>query len=206
MTRTLKSLVLVVVALAAFAAVGAATASAEEFHSETENTTLTGTQVENHKMTFAAGTLKCKASFEGLVESKTSESFELTPTYSECTLAGVAAVFDRNGCTLKFTTFGFFFDIKCPAGKKFEITAPGCTIDIPSQGPISTWSFVPIGSPPLVALKILIALSKIKYSQTGKACPGNLGAEEKTFENGTYNGEFTMIGENSGKQVGIWIE
>jgi hypothetical protein len=88
MTRKLKALGLALVAVFAMSALAASAASAQEFHSSTEKTTLSGTQIGNHSFTVGSGfgAITCKvAKFKGTQSTKTAASQEMTPEYKECT-------------------------------------------------------------------------------------------------------------------------
>jgi hypothetical protein len=99
MIRTLKATGL---ALIAVLALGAASASAAEFHSSTASGTIDASQVGNNVFTTAGGTVECEGvNFSGTYSAATTKSQTVTPTYSECRAFGFAtAHVEVTGCTM----------------------------------------------------------------------------------------------------------
>ena len=218
MTRRMKRVgAIVVVAALGSAVFAVAGAAALEFHSETEPTKLTGeaTNVHVFDFTSAGGALKCKqAKFEGTVAPKTTTEFKLSPTYSECTYAGVMATIKMNGCEYNFTTKKgtgehYVVHIVCPEGMKVEMGIPAlsCTLKFGAQTPEQGYGYTPSGSGAARDFVLDITLKNIKYERIG-------GALCQAVGNGTdldYTGSATVRGYKDekgleGPQIGIWLE
>jgi hypothetical protein len=107
MIRNLKVLGLALVAMMAMTAVAASSASAVEFHSDSANTVITGTQTGNHVFDAAGSTITCKkASFTGTQEGATAAAVKVEATYGECTFFGVSTTVLMNNCRYEFKANG----------------------------------------------------------------------------------------------------
>jgi hypothetical protein len=153
MTRNFKALGLALVAVFAFAAVAASSASAEvtdHFTTAHTPTVITGAQVGNSTdnlfsiKSFNEPVTCSTATFGGTVTGTSATEVTVHPTYSGCTTAnlGTAAV-DTEGCNyiLKSTTDAFTntsgaaegskatVSLECETGKSIKITLSlGCTV------------------------------------------------------------------------------
>lgn len=211
----LKALAVALTAVLAIGAFGAATASAEKFffNAEAEETTLAGTQEEAHTFTTTAGTLQCKgASFSGSMVETELTTVELTPSYSECTMAGGTsgtATFALNGCTYRLNngtiegekhegTVG----IVCPAEKQIVVQvklfgATVCTIDVPAQSGLGTVTYSTVGENTEAEITVnLNVKEKLSYSHTGMCGNGSSST-------GSATGKFLVKGEGEEQQEGV---
>lgn len=160
MSLKLKALGLGLIAALALSAVavmnaGATTTGHFTSDSTTNNTTtLIGSESTSdfkHKIEFAAAGLPGKpiyctnATFHGSVTSLTTQSIEITPTYSNCATTnsnnepgGPAVTVDFKKCKYVFTsrtTGDATAGLSCPAGEKVTITDPnsGCVLKFGTQ-------------------------------------------------------------------------
>jgi hypothetical protein len=218
MNRKLKALGLALVAVFALAAMSAATASAEEFHSETAHTTYTGAQVAEDIFTVNAGTVKCKkAEYAGTQSVATSKEATVSPTYKECTAFGfVNTTIDVNGCGYIFTRTPVNGDessihIECPAGNSIVVTAFNCEVTVPAQTLSGGVTYTNEGAGTTRSIIVDVNLTGITYIQHSKSFPGcktegTTGAGATSlFHDGTYSGSATITGANTASEhVGIW--
>jgi len=197
MTRNLKALGLALVAVFAMSALVAGVASAAEFHSEVETTTIKASQSNTHLFKTTAGEVTClSATFEGKQTTKTASSITVTPTYKECHInffgSKVSATVNMNGCDYTLYAAGTA-DITCPT-KEAEVVAAGCTIKVAGQTGLSSVSYSNIAK----HIDINASLGGIKYSHSGFTCGTGSGTA------GTYNG--TTTAEGNGGAAKIWFE
>jgi hypothetical protein len=144
MTRKFKALGIAVFAVLAMSAIVSSAASAASFTAASYPVTYAGNQAPTEPHVFKADTFEttCKnAEFKGTA-NEASSTATLTPTYSECTAAGLEATIDMNGCSYVFhittttaTDWDSTVDVSCPAGKDITITAGfgACVIHVPAQ-------------------------------------------------------------------------
>jgi len=236
MIRNLKVLGLALMAVLALGAVAASAASAK-FDSEAASTTVSGQQETEfeHKFKVEAGETECKtAKFHsmsaqtntGPVSGKavaggfTSETLTIEPTYSGCKndLLGDMTV-KMNDCDYRFTAGEGIeagtrvkgeVKIVCHAGGKIEVFKTSgvnpCKITVGEQEVKGiTYHNKETGANRDVTVEA--GVSGLAYTQDGIFCPGNGGKAEKAFANGTYNGNVTVKGENTGTSTpaGIWV-
>ncbi|HEY8809571.1 MAG TPA: hypothetical protein VIM28_06080 [Solirubrobacterales bacterium] len=211
--RYLGILGLSVAAIIAVSAVATSSALAiPQFHTEMEDTTLTGSQgqVMANILTFDLGEMKCKvAKFDGTQQQEISTTLTLKPTYEECKLAGENAKVTPNGCGYLFhlgentETFAAKMDLECPDAKKIEVDLAECTITIPPQNGLNSAKFTNEGAEATRAIIADLNIAGFHYVEDGAGCahPG------ETTTNGTYTGEITVKGENAAEEhKGIWVE
>jgi hypothetical protein len=142
------------------------------------------------KIVTGSGTFECSnVSFSGGISSASTQ-FDLTPSYSGCSLAifgsSLSATANANGCTYRYTVtssspYTGTVSLVCAEGKSLEVTAAGCVLKIPAQtlGTVTyTNSIGQTGRSVITSA----SGSKLSYSSTGFTC-GNL-----TGSNGTYSG------------------
>lgn len=176
-------------AVCAMFAVGAPTASAAEFHAASFPATLSGVQTTSHVFTFDLGTVTCNSvTFKGTASAKTSSTLTLAPTYGGCTAFGfINTPVHPNECVYTYQAFGTM-ELKCPAGKYIDITAPLCTVKIsPFHREIGT-GFAADGTHTVT--KITSNTSGVPYDECGT---------KKT--NGKYTGKADV-----GGSVAFWYE
>jgi hypothetical protein len=213
MIRNLRTLGLALFSALALSAAGASAASAvPQFHSEIEDTFLTGGQtgIVANVLTTDLGEMKCKVvRFKGTQGPTTTTTMTLTPIYEECKVSGENALVTLNGCKYTFhleeqeEPIEARMGIECPMGEQIEIDTPECTITIPPQIPLEEVTFTNEGEETTRAVVADLNVSGIHYEEDGMGCAG----EEETTENGTYTGLITVKGENEAEEhVGIWVE
>jgi hypothetical protein len=212
MARNLRTLLLALIATVAMAATATSAASANPlFHSEAEDTILTGSQgqIVANVLTFDLGELKCKdVKLTGTMEAVTTTTLTLTPKYEQCKLGAENATVTGNGCGYLFhlaaatEVFEASMDIECPAGEKLVIHTPLCTITVPPQSGLKKVTFTNEGETTTRSLIADLNLGGIHYVEHGEAC----ASETETTTNGTNTGQITVTGENSEKaHIGIWV-
>lgn len=203
----LAALALVLVASCAHAA----GASAAEFHAESGETKLSGTQIGESTFTVNAGTVSCKsASYTGFVAPATTSQVTIAPTYSECKLEPIGtATVTMNGCAYVFYASGTG-DIECPEGKKIEVVAKlfgvtKCTVTVGAQSGLSSVTYTNMGSGTTRTIQGDVSISGGSYVQDAGS---GLGAcKHETPSNATVNCQVNIQGSNnSNEQKGIWKE
>jgi hypothetical protein len=207
--KRLNVAILAIAAALAMSAVASTAASAGTFKAESYPATITGEQTTSVVFTGVVGKWSCKKlTMQGSLTSASS-ALNLTPVYSECAWAGVAATTFMEGCTYEFTAgetvegsenkIQATMDIKCPAGKEVKLVLNGgtCTIWIPEQTGLGSATFenTPASTPDDVDLTL--NLSGIKYRvETGfLGCPSGTNG---TYTNGTIAGGVTLKADNGG--------
>lgn len=213
MARNLKTLGLTLLAAFAMSAVTASAASANPlFHSEAEDTTLTGSQgqIVATVLTTDLGELKCKTvKFTGTQEAVTTSTMTLRPKYEQCQLGGENATVTENECGFLFhlaaaeAGFEANMDIECPAGNKLVIHVPECTTTIPPQAGLKKVTFTNEGETTTRSIIADLNIEKIHYVEHGAGC----ASETETTTNGTLTGQVTVTGEDSEQNhIGIWVQ
>ena len=233
MIRNLKVLGLALAAVFAFSAMSASAASAEKlFHSESEKTILTGTEVEEVVFDAGGGTIKCPESvYDATTSAKTVTEITVEPTYKteKCKAFGLETHVLMNGCDYVFTlepgttetTGGSTHTsgpvhIKCPEGKKIELTVTKllggsrCTVDVPAQTPTKpTVDYKNEGKEKTRDVLITSTIEGVTYEVTGG---GGICGVEGHHNDGKLTGSATtkcyedLAGPKEGNQVGCWVE
>jgi hypothetical protein len=109
MTRNLKALGLVLVAVFAVSAMtaSAAVAVTDHFTSDVESTILTGAQKEKLKWTVAGQSIECEeANFKATIKGKLVEEIEnIVPSFkvAGCAYGTLTSTVELNGCTYTFS-------------------------------------------------------------------------------------------------------
>ena len=225
MIRNLKVLILAAMALAVFGATSASSASAagEKYHCAETSCILTlspdGEKKESHhvfvvKKGASSGAVTCN----GL--TATSTSTEATPTvlevtgltYATCNLAGTEAKVTTTGCHYTFTASYVGANgqvhVFCSAGKKIEIIAGGCTVEVPGGQTLSGITYTNINSKKEVTVSTNV---KNISGTAGAGCAGLLGFTG-AFTEGEYTTGNTIVKgfkDESGKegaQANVWWE
>lgn len=216
--RDLKILGMVIAALLVTSAFAGA-AQAAEFHSASENTTISGTNkvttgvkegktvtttIINHFKTSVFDVTCETVNFSVSQEAKTSTSIAVTPTYSNChviVLFTFAAEVKFNGCNFNFNANGTA-KLECAkAGETVEIISAGCSIKIPAQTVESAATYTNTsheGSKKRLLVKS--TAKNIAYSQSGSSCATKEAADAE------YTGEGEVGGTVGGVAVDIWYE
>lgn len=206
---------------AAACAFGAIPASADVITAESTPLTLTGAQEGTDVIKVDGGEIKCSTvKYTGSLLFSPSSTLALTPTFSGCSFAGLAASVQMNGCTYLVhvgatfaTTASGTLDIVCPAGKEMTVTAPTvgttkCAVHIPAQTGLESVSVGNVGSGTTrevtVSFSIGAGLTRIKYSQTaGTAETGNCPTADGTTS-GTQEARLLLTAENGSAHKGIF--
>ncbi len=205
--------VMAVAALALTAVAASAAQAAPEFHVESAPATITGEQIGTQVFTTTAGKVECStATFKGSTAVTATTSQLLAPTYSGCRAFGfLSANVATNGCEYNFhltaggvSPFPATVDIVCPAGKEITVTTSfsSCVIHVPAQTGLGGITITNTGTKTTRDLDVKLAITGIKYSQTG-SCTGG----EVTDTNGTLTGEATVkadVGTTSTQQ-GLFV-
>ena len=208
MTRNLKALGLALVAALALTAVAVSSASAAEFHSESEHTSITGTQENEIRNTFTvnAGTIHCgTATFSGTSSASTTSELTIAPNYQGCkittvTLETLEAVVDMNGCHYLFTPSGQVH-LSCPSAP-IRVTAPLCTVTVHPQT-VESVDYTNVGAGATRSTTVTSTATNLAYTQSS-FCPGGGGG---AFNNGTYSGSVgTTCVETLNFHTGCWRE
>lgn len=207
--RTLKMAGLAVVAVLALA-FAANAAVAAEFHSESENTTLTGTTEAKSVFDAAGSTIECPhATFEGTSTAKTTSTLTMTANYNPivegvkktCTFFGFSGVeVAMNGCAYIFHASNTV-DVECPTGAAITFEAGSCKVKIGAQTGKSKVTYTNLGTGTTQEVTVAPAVEKIKYTSEG------LCLKNGTFEDGNYtSGPTKVTGEVTGTttHTGIW--
>jgi hypothetical protein len=193
MIRKIKALGLGLLAVLAISALGVSTASATFplFHSEAEDTVLTGTQgqVMANVLTTDLGELKCQSvKYLGTQPGFTASTLTLKPKFETCQIEGVNSVVTENDCAFLF---------------HLVIHTPECTIVVPQQAGRQTVTFTNEGEGATRGLIADLSVGGIHYEEHGAAC----ATETETTEDGHYTGEITITGEDEEQEhIGIWVE
>jgi hypothetical protein len=217
MFRNLKFLGLALIAALAMSAVAVNTASADLLYGETTPATLTGSQEGTDVLWVHGGFVNCATvKYTGTTTAFGMSQITVTPSFSGCTFAGLAAKISMNECDylLRFyiaaeDTTGAI-DIQCPFGKEITITAPSlgtpkCIVHIPPQNGLGvdfTGTNIGTGTTREVTLHIQ---RFVRYSQTaGTAETGNCSTADNT-SGGWYEGKARFTGENAAGHVGLFL-
>jgi hypothetical protein len=155
MTRSLKSLGLLVGAMLVLCGLMAQAASAHvpaRFTSEQNTTTITGETDPGtvSKFVVTGQTVECGIErYHGHVVGTSVETVTVTPTYTECTAFGFlnakvtgfghypASEGAGPYCDYRLRADGFA-DIECPVGKDITVEASTCTVHVPAQTELGT--------------------------------------------------------------------
>jgi hypothetical protein len=200
MLRNLKRGAVLCAALCALGVATASSAFAAEFTFGAAPAAITGSQTAQNiftvKNTAGSGIqVKCSvATFEGTSSTTSGTDLTITPTYSGCTLGGLAATVKMNGCKYTFTGAGSAaltanVDIVgCTASKTITVTKGNCTIAVGEQSGLTHVVFTSEGSASEMDVLATATVSNISSTQTGSECP----APGATQSDGTYSGTVTV--------------
>lgn len=208
MIRNLKVLGLALTAVFALSAVLASAASAE-FTSESPQTELTATALEEQVFTGAGAEVTCtEVSVHGTI-GEVQKEVTVEPTYGgHCTVNGFPAKVDTNECHYLFTTIEEVgVHILCPEGKQIEVTAEilgsfrKC-LDIHAQTPTEPVVHYRNKTNPITEkmdVEIESTVHGITYERTG-LCQGEVNEANDAH----YIGRVTVTGDDSeGNPVGV---
>jgi hypothetical protein len=220
---------LALVGILAISAMGASTARAGEFETQSgAAATVTGKQitgpvtgktVSEHEFTTKIGTVKCEfATFHGVAAAQSSE-LTLTPTYTGCFLGGtIETHLVMNGCDYNTaagnTVAGspdeieVWTEIKCAKGEKIHgIVTNGkdCSFTIAPQGFGGTTAKNNTGVSPMdvVVTTDAVGITYTVDTPSPSQCPNSVAAG--TYTDGTYKGVTTLQGEAVGGGAGVGL-
>jgi hypothetical protein len=213
MNRNFKALGIAILAATAIGvlSVSVAQASFPLFHSEAEDTVLTGSQgqVVANILTTDLGELKCKhVTFGGTQGVFTTFTMTLKPKYEECKIGEANAVVTVNECAFVFhlgestEPIEAQMDIECVDGNQIVVHTEECSITIPPQAGLKKVTFTNEGEETTRSVVADLNLEEIHYVEHGAGC----ASQTETTENGTYTGRITVTGEDSEQvHIGLWV-
>jgi hypothetical protein len=187
MIRNLKILTAAAMAMTAFAALGASSVQAAEFHCTVEPCQVTmkadGTGKTAHHVIFLSG----EGNFSTTCNSVTGEATLSAKTSSEltigniqgnvCSFLGARSTLTSNGCHYLLNAAGTL-TIVCPPGKVIENTGSSCSYDIPPQGPLPGVKFHNAGSQVTAEIN-----AQLTVTASGAGCPGTYPQGQFTTAN-----------------------
>jgi hypothetical protein len=187
MSRT-KLFLLILTSAFALAGPAAPVAHAEaEFRSATYPATISIEQTSTAQLVTKAGTVKCKVAKASGTLSASSPELTVTPSFGECTLAGVAATPETKGTLV----------LKGGGGLQFKSTiafkAKECTVTVTEQ----TLSKGLTYGETEPGFTIAAALTGVAYTTTA-GCSGGAGSSSS----GEYSGSATASGNAGQIKVG----
>ncbi len=204
MTRNLKALGLTILATFAIDAGAASIASAAQFHSEGNETELSGKLGKPFSFSMSTGTVKCSTgSFTGKMSATTTTTIAVIPTYSGCTGAvGTIAKVSTNGCEYVFHTEGEgtgSISVVCPKEKELTITEENwlgediCTIHIHANSGLGTGTFTNVGTGTTKEITIDVEIHGVTYTET-KGTSKESCTTSKTTHNGIVDEDWEVTG------------
>jgi hypothetical protein len=216
MIRNLKFLGLALVAALAMSSVAVSMASADVITSESGGvTSVSGSQEGTDAFKVHGGQVNCTTvTYTGSFSSGASSAL-VTPHYTTCTFAGLAATIAMNGCQYRVNVTGGTstegsVDIVCTGSNEITVTAPSvgkakCIVHVPAQTDLTSGTVTKLGSGTTRELTLDINITNIKYSQTmGTAETGNCATADNTT-GGTYTGTALVTGFSGATHVGIFL-
>lgn len=218
MARTLKAILLGMVALIALNVVAeSASAATGMLTAERYPVKLTWEYEEDAEFQFGPTKVNCKKGTLVGEVSAGSKTITAHPAYSECTAFGfVGATVTTTGCDKDVLfgdtiaspdTYGGTVTYTCEAGKKIKISAGTCEVEIGPQSGLNGVTIHNItNATPKKDITIDTHVTGLAYtvSKDGFLCPlsgtGN-------FTDGVVNGAVTVFGEDPStlERIGIWI-
>ncbi len=219
MIRNLKILGLAFVAVFAM---GAVVASAQQFHSESAPSTVTGSQEGQGVFTTDAGTIECTtATYKGTIGTTTTTTISMVPTFSGCTAFGgfASAKITTNGCEylLHITQNGSntgTMDIACPGSNEITVVAEvfgtvKCTVHIHPKSGLQTVTYTNVGVGATRERIVHLDITNFTYTVTAGT---GFGACSTTGT--THNGHLEETWRETGSHIsggtehhtGAWID
>jgi hypothetical protein len=211
--KRLRTLALALAATSALGAVSATGASAGTFKADSYPARITGEQTTQIVFTGVVGSWKCNGlNMQGELSAESS-SLNLTPSYSECSWAGIAATVNMEGCTYEYTAGSTIegnenkiqatMDVRCPTGKEIKLTLTNnCTIRIPEQSGLGSVTLENKLATEPMDVDLQLNVSGMTYRvEHGNFCPNT--PADGTYNNGTLKGEETLKAENPETSKGL---
>jgi hypothetical protein len=213
MMRSFKALGMALLAVFAMSAIAASAASANQFHSSVEKTTLTVASNEDQKFLYESGgkTVKCTGvGGSGEANTATTSTVTFNPTYSGCTVDGIAfstAQVSFNECDYLFHVDASAnegaTDVVCTGSSQITITVKVfgvsvCTFHIGKQTPSGKSKYANSGAKQV----------KVQPNQTGITGSKQGGSEcgSASSTSGTYTGSVVVKGEKAGTQEEVAVQ
>jgi hypothetical protein len=208
MINKIKALGLAMVAVFAMSAVAASAASAHEFTSSVDNTTLMGEATTPQVFNTTVGELECSAvsldEANSTIEGTTAETVTARPEYSGCVKAGTSTkIYPEFGeCGYVFTSETTEelaeVEIECPnEGEEVEIKATGFKlgcVNVPPQ-PVTGVHYIDATTGTGTGdIDVVANVSGIEYNEKG-VCGSGHGEE------GTYTGTVTVQGTDANENL-----
>jgi hypothetical protein len=228
MTRYLKTLGLALLATFAMSAVLASVASAanDEFKSEEAPTVLTGEQIQKNKFTLAGQAVECNTvTFQGMMTTTpVSEVTTVVPNLGGCSFGGTEAIFNANGCRLRFTGITdasgdaqvSIVDCNTDKSLEFDLKACKCILTAKEKGATDGNQVAEEGvrytNDGTGTTRGVLADGTIKLRVTSEPEPGqseNITCASLTNSTGTLDGTVTVTGEETSapfNHIGVWAE
>jgi hypothetical protein len=209
MSRQLRLLGLVMLALGATGAISATGAQAGLFTAGAYPATITGSSVGVHILHTEIGNMACAPTFHGVLEGP-AEELTLAPTYGTSCEIGMKEVHvTNNGCdfrmhasnTLGEDAVAGTMDIVCPEGNAmdFEITSnPICHLTVPGQASLSALTYTNRTMAKDVDVDFNI-VELVYRLDNNCSVVGN-------FANGTYGGTSTLKADHEGAATSFGVD
>lgn len=219
-SRTMKTVVLLCLAVSAIAA---GSAQAAEFKADAYPAEITGAQLGTGTggesgeggtiLAFEGQMTECGgAGFEGEL-AKASPQLSVSQFGIGCTAFGfLNAHLALNGCTYRFNigsgsedNYTGTVDIVCPAGAKMVLTSESCEIQIGPQNGLSTVSYENLTKESPKKLRVVFNVSGFTYNKTkdGFLCPLN---GTGVANDGKLVGGTKVSATSGGNATGLRIE
>jgi hypothetical protein len=205
--RSIRSMGLALaLALTITAAVGVGAASAAEFRAQSYPQALSGEASGSPAVEFktASGTVKCTGVAISGTASGASSSIAVTPTYSSCKTFGTGATFAANSCQYGLNSlnekhpFTGSAGVSCSKGGdaiEFISTGLDCRVKIPAQSALTGVGYENASG----GVKASLALSGVKYTETGSSCVAPGEHTTSSFTSGFYVYEIRLTSLGSPK-------
>ena len=174
--------------------------------------TLTGTQLNTHKLEFTALSLwaECEvAKLAGTLASPGSSTVTLHPSYEKCKAFGLNATIDTEGCDYvahigETSGSGAPYigstDLECSGASVIQITAGivgnKCEMQIGTQTGFNGEVVNKVGPPRDLELRANLTGLAYKVTKDEGTCP--LSKVGETFKDGDYKGNSTLTGVGAG--------
>ena len=185
-------------------------ASAQEFHAEISNPTLSASAAgANTIFNLGGKTVECgNSAYQGSASTTTASSWTLSSAYQGCVVAGFIALINGGGCSfvLSAGTESGDFRLACPSGGSYAFVATAfgttvCVVRIKPQASGTPVTITNSGSGSSRDVTFAASLTNLEYSEdAGGVCKFGSGS------NGTLEGGSpTLKGFNgSNVQIGVW--
>jgi len=196
MSRNLKVLGLIFIAVLAMSAAMAPVSQASQYTCSAYPCTVTGSNTKGSEtFTTPGGTVQCDSHYQGTL-SEASSSLKITPKYSNCSAFGfLNAEIHFIGCwivshitvSLGGGRYLHIYDIECEAGAVIIITAATCEVKIPAQAGLTSTETENLAGGTLT-VKPNISGITMNVTKDGFGCPFSGTGHTK----GSFHGDVTL--------------